>query len=288
MPSHIFTRVGAWQDSIDSNRASAAAARKANSPAEELHAMDYQAYAYLQLGQDNEARRVLAETRAILAKVEAASGYSFAGVYGASAIPARVVLERGAWAEAAGLKPETTAFPHADAVTLFARALSAARSGQSAEARRHVDALAPLVQALRGKNETYWAGQVEIQRNAALGWTLHAEGKTAEGLATVRQAADAEDATEKSPVSPGPIAPARELLAELLLESGQAKAALVEFERAMTREPGRYRSISGAMRAAAAAGDRAKARTHAAALVALAKQASPGRPDIAAAQPLLK
>ena len=111
MPSHIFTRVGAWQDSIESNRASAAAAKNANSPAEELHAMDYQAYAYLQLGQDDDARRVLAETKAILARVESGSGYAFAGVYGATAIPARVVLERGAWAEASGLTPQTTAVP---------------------------------------------------------------------------------------------------------------------------------------------------------------------------------
>jgi hypothetical protein len=288
MPSHIFTRVGAWQDSIESNRASAAAAKNANSPAEELHAMDYQAYAYLQLGRDDEAKRVLAETKAILARVEGGSGYAFAGVYGATAIPARVVLERGAWAEASSLAPQTTAFPNADAVTLFARALAFARSGQPAESRKNAEALAPLAQALRGKNDAYWAGQVEIQRKAAMAWTLHAAGKTAEAVALAREAADAEDATEKSPVSPGPIAPARELLAELLLAAKQPAPALAEFERAMTREPGRYRSVAGAMRAAEAAGDGTKARRYAKDLVALAGKASPPRADTATAQRLLK
>ena len=284
MPSHIFTRVGAWQDSIDSNRASEAAAKKANSPPEQLHALDYQTYAYLQLARDTEAQKVLAESKAILAKVEAGGGYGFAGVYGATAIPARVALERGAWAEAAALAPQSTAFPHADAVILFARALGAARSGRAAEARTSAEALAPIAEALRAKKETYWAGQVEIQRKAALAWTLQAEGKTTEALAMAREAADAEDATEKSPVSPGPIAPARELLAELLLEAKQAGPALAEFERTMTREPGRFRSLAGAMRAANAAGDRAKARKYAAALTALAKGSTAARPELAEAR----
>jgi hypothetical protein len=288
MPSHIFTRVGAWQDSIDSNMASAAAAKKANSPAEELHAMDYQAYAYLQMGKDTEATRVQAETEAILARVEAGSTYNMAAVYGATAVPARVVLERGAWKDAASLKQRSSTFPQADALALFARALGAARSGQAAAAREALTALAPLPDALRGKNDTYWANIVAIQRKAAEGWTLHAEGKTAEGIALLRQAADDEDATEKSPVTPGPIAPARELLAELLLESGQAKAALIEFEKAMTREPGRFRSIAGAMRAAQAAGDTARAKKYAGNLLTLAKAASPGRPEIAEAQKLGK
>jgi hypothetical protein len=289
MPSHIFTRVGAWQDSIDSNRASAAAAKKANSPPEELHAMDYQAYAYLQLARDDEAQRVVAEAEAILAKVEAGGGYGFAGVYGATALRARWPLERGAWRDASALVLQTTAFPHSDAVTLFARAVGAARSGQAAAARKSADALAPLVEALRARNDAYWAGQVEIQRKAALGWALHAEGKTAEGIALVRQAAAEEDATEKSPVSPGPIAPARELLAELLLEARQPAEALAEFEKSMTREPGRFRSLAGAMQAADAAGDRAKARRHATALLELAKTASgPARADIDRARQLVR
>jgi hypothetical protein len=288
MPSHIFTRVGAWQDSIDSNRASAAAARRAGSPPEELHAMDYQAYAYLQLARDDEARRVLAETEAILAKVEAGGGYGFAGVYGATAIRARLALERGDWKGAAALPTQATAFPHADAVIHFARAIGAGRSLQPALARTSAEALAPLAATLRSRNDAYWAGQVEIQRKAALAWALYAEGKMAEALALARQAADEEDATEKSPVSPGPIAPARELLAELLLEVKQPGAALVEFEKAMTREPGRFRSTAGAMLAADAAGDRTKARQYATALLALAKSPAPGRPELARAQALAR
>jgi hypothetical protein len=288
MPSHIFTRVGAWQDSIDSNMASAAAAKKANSPAEELHAMDYQAYAYLQLGKDTEAMRVQSETDAILKRVEAGSGYNLAGEYAAAAIPARVVLERGAWKDAASMKARTSAFPQADAITLFARVIGAARSGQAAEARSGLAALAPLADTLKAKNDAYWSNIVAIQRMAAEGWTLHAEGKTAEGVALLRKAADEEDKTEKSPVTPGPIAPARELLAELLLEAKQPKNALVEFEKAMTREPGRFRSLAGAMRAAQAAGDTAKAKKYAGDLLTLTKGATPGRPEIAEAQKLMK
>jgi hypothetical protein len=282
MPSHIFTRVGAWQDSIDSNMASAAAARKANSPAEELHAMDYQAYAYLQLGKDKEAMQVQSETDAILKRVEAGSGYNLAGEYAAAAIPARVVLERGAWKDAAALKPRTSAFPQADAITLFARVIGAARTGQAADARAALAALAPLPDTLKAKNDAYWSNIVAIQRKAAEAWTLRAEGKDAEAVAMLRQAADEEDKTEKSPVTPGPVAPAREQLGELLLETRQPKEALMEFEKSMTREPGRFRSVAGAMHAAQAAGDTAKARKYAGSLLTLAKGAT--RPEISEAQ----
>ena len=287
MPSHIFTRVGAWQDSIDSNMASAAAAKKANSAPEELHAMDYQTYAYLQLGRDTDAMRVQSETDATLARVDAGSGYTFAAVYAATAIPARVALERGAWKDAANLKPRSSSFPHADAVATFARILGAARSGQAAAARKDLATLAPVPAALKEK-EPYWSNQVAIQLKAAEAWTLHAEGKTAEGIALLRQAADQEDASEKSPVTPGPIAPARELLAELLLEAKQPKEALIEFEKSMTREPGRFRSIAGAMRAAQGAGDTVKTKKYAGELLTLAKGAAPGRPEITEAQKYAK
>jgi hypothetical protein len=288
MPSHIFTRVGSWQDSIDSNMASAAAAKKANSPAEELHAMDYQAYAYLQMGKDAEAARVQSETGAILKRVEAGSGYNMAGEYAAAAIPARVALERGDWKSAASLTGRTTAFPQADAVTHFARVLGAARSGRAAEARAGLATLATIPETLKAKNDAYWSNIVAIQRMAAEGWTLKAEGKTPAAVALLRKAADEEDKTEKSPVTPGPIAPARELLAEMLLETGQASEALVEFEKAMTREPGRFRSLAGAMRAAQAAKDAAKTRQYAGRLLTLTKGAAAGRPEIAEAQKIVK
>ncbi len=288
MPSHIFTRVGSWQDSVDSNMASAAAAKKANSPAEELHAMDYQTYAYLQMAKDTEAIRVQSETDAILKRVEAGSGYNLAGEYAAAAIPARVALERGAWTDAANLKARSSAFPQADAITLFARVLGFARAGQAAEARSALAALAPLADTLKAKNDAYWANIVAIQRKAAEGWTLRAEGKNDEGIALLRQAADEEDATEKSPVTPGPIVPVRELLAELLIEAGQPKAAITEFEKSMTREPRRFRSVAGALRAAVAAKDTVRARKYAASLLTLAKGAAPGRPEISEAQKLVK
>ena len=288
MPSHIFTRVGAWQDSIESNMASAAAAKKANSPAEELHAMDYQAYAYLQLGRDDLAARVSADAEPIGTRVDPASGYGFAGYYGMSAIPARVALERGAWKEAASIAPRSSPFPHADSILLFARAVGAARIRQPADARKSLEKLPPLVDALKQRNDAYWAGQVEIQRKGAEAWILYAEGKPAEAIALMKEAADEEDASEKHAVTPGPLAPAREMLGELLLEAGRPKQALPEFERAMTREPGRYRTLAGAMRAAEAVGDRTKAQKYAADLLALGKTAKPGRQDLTIAARLAK
>ena len=197
MPSHIFTRVGAWQDSIDSNKASAAAAKKANSAAEELHAMDYQVYANLQLARDDEAKRLLAETESILARVDAGSGYGLAGFFGANAIPARVALERGAWEEAAKLTVRPGSFPHTEAMTWFAKAIGAARSGSFDAAREYLAKLTPLHDALVAKNEAYWAGQVAIQRKAADGVIRFHEASrsgasTVEALRLLSEAADAE------------------------------------------------------------------------------------------------
>jgi hypothetical protein len=248
--------------------------------------MDYQAYAYLQMGKDADAIRVQSETGAILKRVEAGSGYNLAGEYAAAAIPARVVLERGAWKDAANMTPRTSSFPQADAVTHFARVLGAARSGQAPLARTALASLAPLSGTLKAKNDTYWSNIVAIQHMSAEAWTLRAEGKNIDAISLMRKAADAEDRTEKSPVTPGPIAPARELLAEMLLETGQASEALQEFEKAMTREPGRFRSLAGAMRAAQAAKD-PKAKQYAGRLLTLTKGTT-GRPEIAEAQKIVK
>jgi len=288
MPSHIFTRVGAWDDSIATNIASAAAARKANSPPEELHAMDYQTYAYLQLARDADAQRVRGEADAIVTRVEVTSGYGLAGFFAAAAIPARVALERGQWREAASLTPLAGTFPATEAITWFARAVGAARSGNAQEAVASTARLAPLRDKLLATKEAYWAGQVDIMRKGAEAWTLHAQGKSAEAVARLREAADDEDATEKSPVSPGPLAPAREMYAELLLEAGQAKEALTQFETAMSKEPGRFRSLAGAMRAAEQTGDTAKARKYAIQLLDLAKNASPGRAELEQARKLTR
>jgi hypothetical protein len=289
MPSHTFTRVGAWQESIETNRASAAAARRDNAASEELHALDYQVYAYLQTGQDLAAKKALDEIGAIGARIEmnapGAAAPPLAGFYALAAIPARYTLERNEWRAAAALAPTETAFANADAVTHFARALGAARSGNPAAAAKDVEKLTALRDALQKANDAYWAGQVDIQRAVASSWIALAEGRQEEALAMLRKAADTEDATEKSAVTPGPIKPARELLGEMLLEAKRPADALTEFEATMKKEPNRFRSVYGAARAAEAAGDRQKARTYFARLVEIAQQADkPGRAELQSAQ----
>jgi hypothetical protein len=284
MPSHTFTRVGQWAESIEANRASAAAARKEKAAVEELHALDYQAYAYLQTGQDNAARALLKELEPLGGQIETASAGNAApppaGYYALAAIPARLALERAVWSEAAALVPQTAPFPWAEAVTYFARALGAARSGQPAKAAPDVAKLAELRDALQ-KTDAYWSEQVAIQREVAAAWIAQAEGRGAEGLAILRKAADREDATDKAAVTPGPIKPARELLGELLLEQKNAAAALAEFEATLKKEPNRFRAVYGAARAAQAAGDRAKARTYFSQLLRICQRADkPERPEL--------
>jgi tetratricopeptide (TPR) repeat protein len=283
MPSHTFTRVGYWQDSIESNRASAEAARRANSPGEVLHALDYQAYAYLQTAQDRAARRVVEEMQAAVAAMGARDVYLSAGQFAQAAIPARYALERGAWREAAALAPVQTRVPWIAAVTHFARAIGAARSGDPAAAREDLAALEKLQQALAGKDD-YWAEQVAIQHLAAGAWVLFAEGRRDEAIAELRAAADREDATDKSAISPGPLAPARELLGEMLLEAGRPAEALEAFTRTMEKEPNRFRSLAGAARAAAVAGDRAQARALYRRLLDLAAPGDGDRPELAEAR----
>ncbi|MBA2565704.1 MAG: hypothetical protein H0V09_09820, partial [Gemmatimonadetes bacterium] len=220
MPSHIFTRLGLWRESIDSNLATVAAAKEYARRtgmqgvwSEQLHAMDYLTYAYLQRGQDREAERVLADLREIRQAAQPAQ----AAAYALAAIPARYALEKRDWASAVSLAPSPPEFPWgkyawAEAITVFARALGAARTGEPAVARGEIERLAALRDELRGARDEYWADQVEIQRLAAAGWLAQAEGKREEALQLMRGAADLEDATDKHPVTPGPILPARELL----------------------------------------------------------------------------
>ena len=289
MPSHTFTRLGYWQDSIDTNILSAAAARKAGSLFEEFHASDYQVYAYLQSGQDAAARQVVDDAAALLARgagnrtVGAAP--PSAGSYAAAAMPARYALERGDWAAAARLQPQASGVPFAEALTWFARALGAARVGDLATARPAVAELQQAIERLTAAKEAYWVEQVTIQRLGASAWLALAEGKQAEALAAMREAADREDRTEKAAVTPGPLAPARELLGEMLLQVEQPKAALAEFQRVMVKEPNRFRALAGAATAAAAAGNRGLARTLHAQLLAICPRGdAPGRPELEAAR----
>jgi tetratricopeptide (TPR) repeat protein len=270
MPSHTYTRVGEWQQSVDANLRSAEAARREGSVAEELHAGDYRMYAFLQLGRDSAAREILAALPAIASRMDPTAvgtgAPPAAGYYAIAAIPARWALERGAWAEAARLEPKASPAPFADAVTWFARGLGAARTGDTLAADSAVAALSELGEKLSRAGEGYWAEQTEIQRRSVAAWRALAAGRTGEALAGMRVAAEREDATEKNAITPGPLAPARELLGEMLLTARRPAEALAAFETTLRHEPNRFRALAGAERAARAAGDRAAARKYSAAL----------------------
>ncbi len=286
MPSHTFTRLGLWQDSIDTNLKSAAAAhRDSGAASEELHALDYQVYAYLQTAQDAAARRAIDLVKPLGEKIPNAgvgnAAPPSAGYYAVAAIPARYALERAAWDEAAALAPPATPFAFADAVTYFARALGAARLGRVDAARQDVEMLARLRDTLKTANDAYWTEQVEIQRLGAAAWVALADGQHVVAVELMRESADREDATEKAALTPGPIKPARELLGEMLLQVKQPAAALAAFEAVLTKEPNRFRAVYGAARAARAAGQRARASALDAALQRICKNADrPERPEL--------
>ncbi len=280
MPSHIFTRVGYWTESIASNAKSAEVAKDSKELHDQLHAMDYLVYAHLQLGQDQKAKAVLEQMKAV-------SGYTetfFVGPFAVAASPARYAVERGAWAEAAVLEVKPNPAPHVVAMTHYARALGAARTGDAATARAEISKLDDLHKALLDKKDAYWSGQVDIQRQVATAWVLQAEGKLSEALQILATAADAEDKTDKHPVTPGPLAPAREQYANLLLEHGQAKEALAEFESVLKKEPNRLLTYVGGARAAAKAADQPKAQRYHAKVVELAAAADTVRPEVAEAR----
>jgi Tfp pilus assembly protein PilF len=283
MPSHIFTRVGYWKESIATNAASARAAKAGNEPHDQLHAMDYMVYAHLQLAQDGEARAAIDEMAAV-------TGYNpniRTGPFAVAASQARYMVERSDWAGAAGLRPQESRFPYVDAITRFARALGAARSGNPTAARTDIAKLADLRDALRQANDRYWTEQVDIQWQVASAWVLQAEGKRDEALSAMSTAADAEDKTEKSIVTPGPLAPARELYGALLLERGQARDALAAFEAALVKEPNRFNGLAGAAKAAEALGDTAGAKAYYEKLLALASSSNASRPELTTARRFL-
>jgi hypothetical protein len=280
MPSHTFTRVGAWNDSIASNTESARAAKDGKELDDQLHAMDYMVYAYLQLGQDQKAQAVVSEMNA----VTGINPDRFVGPYALAVSPARYVVERGDWKSAAELQVRASKFAYADAMTHFARALGAARAGNPGAAKADIAKLAELREKLRAANDAYWTEQVDIQWQVATAWMLYAEGRSDEALKAMGAAADAEDKTEKHPVTPGVPTPARELYGAMLLERGQAREALAAFEATLRKEPNRLGATIGAARAADKAGDAAKARQHYAAAVALTENADLARPEVAEAR----
>ena len=292
MPSHIFTRLGMWEDSIASNLKSEAASRaltKAEgfdgaSP-EQLHAMDYLAYAYLQTGQDAKAQAVLAD----LNTIRRVNQPIFTVAYAATAIPARILLENRRWKEAASLQLQDNVaklvplenFQWADAHVHFARAIGAARSGNAAAAREETTKLKAIEDALVVAAGTYdWRKQVSIERQLADAWATYAEGKKDDALRLMRTAADLDDATEKHPVTPGAVLPAREQLGELLIELGQPSAALTEFEASLKRAPKRLTGLYGAAHAAKLAGDATKAKSYFAELAEVTKASDGSRSEV--------
>ena len=253
MPSHIFTRLGLWDDSIASNQAARAAAHDQGDQGEELHAMDYLTYAYLQRGQNSDAERVVASLTAMTAV--AASGSDFKVGYAATAMPVRLAIERHAWRDAADLKTLPGSPPHVTAIIFWARAMANARGGRPQAADGDIAQIEACKQQLQAAGNAYWATQVEVLDKEAEAWRLAADANTAESVRLLRQAADEEDAVEKLPVTPGPIVPAREQLGELLLEQNQPEQALREFRAALVLAPGRRGALLGGAQAAERIGD---------------------------------
>lgn len=295
MPSHIFTRLGLWDDAIRSNLAAESAARafvQRNSLVgtweQQLHAMDYLVYAYLQQGRDGRARDV----RDRLSQVERVFPISPTGAYALSAVPARFALERREWREAATLALSATVvsampwaqFPWGEGNIRFARAVGAARSGNAEAARIEIAELDRIRNALAGVSGYDWGIQIDIQRGIAAAWAAEAGGNSAEALRLMRVAADLDDATEKHPVTPGAILPAREQLGELLLEQGRPAEALAEFRASLVRAPRRLATLYGGARAARAAGDSAQARAYYRQLFELGCNGDRSRAEIAEAR----
>ena len=299
MPSHIFIRLGLWPEAIRSNldaeasaKAFAARHKMAGAWDEQLHAMDYLAYAYLQSAQDKQALAVLDEAKSL----RSVEPQTFKVAYAFAAIPARYALERKHWDEATKLTlpPNTVGmfpwqkFRWAEAHIHFARAIGFARTGEVASARQEINQLAAVRDALViGKGEFDWAKQVDIERQIAAAWLAYTEGKQDKALKLMRAVADLDDATDKHPVTPGAILPAREQLGELLLELKQPSAALQEFETSLRSTPGRFNGIYGAARAANLAADQKKARSYYEKLIALTQQADTPRPEINEAKAFL-
>jgi hypothetical protein len=294
MPSHTFTRLGYWQESVDTNLASAEAARREMSVGEELHALDYQTYAYLQLAKDAQAKQVLDLLPGLNAKLQAGktrvgAASPVAAYFALAAIPARYALERQAWSEAARMEVSASPYPHADAVSWFARGYGAARAGDVATAKTAIDKLAALEGQLTKANEAYWSEQAAIARLSVLAWTALAEGRRDEALKTMQSAADREDRTEKNVVTPGPLAPAREQFGYMLLATNQPADALTAFETTLKKEPSRFLALAGAAESARKKGDAAASQSYAKQLLALATSADgPARPQLESARQAAK
>jgi hypothetical protein len=288
MPSHIFTRLGLWNDSITSNVASAKSAiaqaqrlHGGGGSFDQLHAMDYLVYAYLQQAKDTSARKVLMEMR----EMTRVDDNQFAAAYAFAASPARWALERHDWRAASTLEKAPVWFPwerfrNVEALVHYARAIGAARAGDVATARRSVDEIAVIRKALPATRDYDWSGSIGAQWEAASALVAWAEGKKTDGIRLLRLAAEHEDAIDKHPVTPGALLPVREILADVLLEDGAAADALTEYEAVLKTAPRRFNATAGAAKAADKAGDRTRARAYAMQLQEIAKGGETSRPEL--------
>jgi hypothetical protein len=292
MPSHTFTRVGQWNESVAANTRSAKAALDEGSVAEALHASDYMMYAFLQTGRDTAAARVLAGLPSLAERFDpnavGSAAPPAAGFFAMAAIPARYAIERGDWKGASALPVRASAFPFTDAISFFARGIGAARSGDTTLAAESVRQLQRLHGLLTEKKEAYWSQQVEIQRRGVDAWLTWARGAKTAAIAAMRQATELEAATEKNAMTPGPLLPAREMLGEMLLANGDGAGALREFEATLKVEPRRFRALVGAMSAATTAGANPAARRYASQIAQICERGDrPGRPELARARKLI-
>lgn len=296
MPSHIFTRLGLWDDSIASNIASAKSAvqqsrrlRGGGGAFDQLHALDYLVYACLQQARDNSARKALAEMAAVAELDE----NNFAAAYAFAASPARWALERHDWKAAAALAVKPDWFPwqrfrNAEALVHYAKAVGAARAGDPAGARRSAAELVNIRSALPATRDYDWSGSIAVELEAANALIRVAEGAKEEGIRLLRAAADHEDAIDKHPVTPGALLPAREMLADLLLENGAAAEALSQYEEVLRTAPRRFNATAGVARAADEVGDKVKARAFVMQLLEIAKDAEVSRPELVWARTYLR
>ena len=284
MPSHVYSMLGIWQDSIKSNQAALSVSKGY------AHALDFMVYAYLQLAQDVDAKRGV-ERNTELQKTQSAAaanptGAVLAGYTALAAIPARYAIERGAWGEAAGLEPLHST-PVADSITYFTRAMGSARSGDLQAAQKNIGQLQQIEDRLRQSKDDYWAQQAEIQRNAATAWVMFGEGKKEAALKLMSNAADLEDGSEKHVAMENRLWPMRELLGDMLLAANEPRLALKEYEASLQSARNRYRGFYGAAKAAERSGDLEKARTYYVKLLALCGDANTERPELAEAKKYL-
>jgi hypothetical protein len=285
MPSHIYSMLGMWQDSIKVNQAALTVAKGY------AHALDFMVYAYLQGAQDTEAKRGVVRGME-LQKSQGASGAAnptgavLAGYTALVAIPARYAIERGAWAEAAALQPQHTT-PVADSITYFTRAMGSARSGDLENTRKNIEQLKEIEDGLLRSKDEYWAHQTDIQRNAAAAWLVYGEGKKDAALKLMRTAADLEDGSEKHVAMENRLWPMRELLGDLLLAANEPALAVKEYEASLQSARNRYSGLYGAAKAAQRSGDREKARSYYGKLVTLCSNAETERPELAEAKKYL-